>query len=327
MTIRNILAAAGAAAFLSFATPATAEMGSSPVAAGGSYLSIFGGFFDTDIDKVRGYASGAPLSSKTVDVDGDGFGGIEFGHSPTNGLSWVDRVELYFEFGGGDDKNSETNVPFQFRSVNGVNLQPSTASTASNKRDFDYYDLGVRLRNDRQNLGGTVLPVFIEPFLRWTEDDTKTRIVSTMATTLNRDADVDAWFLGVMAGVDPEFQMSQSVKLVASLAAGLYYVNADGDFTSSSNNLPVYNQSVSDDDDGIGFRGRAQGAIKFAVTQAAIVSLFAGVDYWSDVPTAALPSATAAAVQSASKVDMEDAVEVKAGARLAIALDALGIGN
>lgn len=327
MTIRSILAAVGAASLLSFSSPAIAEMGSSPVAPGGSYLSIFGGFFDTNIDKVNGYASGTPLSEKRADVDGDGFGGIEFGHSPANGLSWVDRVELYFEFGGGDDKTSESAVPFQFRSVNGVNLAPSTASTASVKRDYDYYDFGVRLRNDRQNLGGSILPVFFEPFLRFTNDDTKTRILSTMAITLNRDADVDSWFLGFMAGVDPEFQVSPRVKLVASLAAGLYYVDADGDFTSSSNTLTVYNQSVSDDDDAIGFRGRAQGAVKFAVTQAAIVSLFAGVDYWSDVPTADLPSATATAVQPAAKVDMDDALEVKAGARLTIALDALGIGN
>ncbi len=329
MIIRSILAAAGAATLLSFATPANAEMGSSPVAPGGSYLSIFGGFFDTNIDSVRGHASGTVLSETSVDVDGDGFGGVEFGFTPTNGLSWIDRVEWFFEFGGGDDKVNETNVPFRIVDVTGVYQSSASALTAKTKRDFDYYEFGFRLRNDNQNIGGHVLPVFIEPFLRFTEDDTSTQILSQMLSTRNREGDVDAWFLGFMAGVDPELQVSQSVKLVASLAAGLYYVDADGKFRSTANNFALFNQSFSDDEDAIGFRGRAQGAIKFALTQAAIVSLFAGVDYWSDVPVAHMPNNIGAITtpQGAAHVDMEDAVEVKAGARLTIALDALGIGN
>ena len=330
MIIRSILAAAGAATLLSFATPANAEMGSSPVAPGGSYLSIFGGFFDTNIDFgprscFRDRAQTKRRSTWMVTVSAVSM----FGFTPTNGLSWIDRVEWFFEFGGGDDKVSETNVPFRIVDVTGVYQSSAGALTAKTKRDFDYYEFGFRLRNDNQNIGGHVLPVFIEPFLRFTEDDTSTQILSQMLSTRNREGDVDAWFLGFMAGVDPELHVSQSVKLVASLAAGLYYVDADGKFRSTANNFALFNQSFNDDEDAIGFRGRAQGAIKFALTQAAIVSLFAGVDYWSDVPVAYMPNNIGAITtpQGAAHVDMEDVVEVKGGARLTIALDALGIGN
>lgn len=334
MIIRSILATAGAVLLLSSVTPAEAETGSSPVAPGGSYFSVFGGLFHTDIDSVRGHAAGTIItfSEKSVDVAGDGFAGIEFGHTLANPMHLFDRIETFFEFGGGGENVSDANVPFNIRGVTGVNRTSGLGITAVTKRDYDVYDFGVRLRNDSQNLGGHVLPVFIEPFIRFTDDDTSTRTISTSAASRfrSRDADVDAWFLGVLAGVDPEFRINESVTLVGSLAAGLYFVDADGKFSSSSApDFPEFNQSLSDGEDTIGFRGRAQGAVKFALTQSALVSLFAGVDYWSDVPVAFMPDNIPrfSTPQPAAHVDMEDVVEVKAGARLTIALDALGIGN
>ena len=303
-------------------------MGRSPVAPGGTYVSIYGGYIYSDAPDVRGLDAGPTvpqLEETDVYVDHNGFGGLEFGYALPDGSAWlgIDRIEVFFEAGHGSLDDDGRDFVIGLRDVAG-NTGTTSASGAGvphqTERERGYYDFGLRLRADDHMFGDQALPVFVEPFFRYAHDDTFMGFTNG-ANIFGREGNIDAYFLGVLAGVDPEMPLSETLTLVGSFSGGIYYYHGEGDFRSSANTFAAFNESFDDTKEGVGFRGRAMLALRHMISPGMSISLFGGIDFWSDVPYANLPVNTVNT--QPAKVRSSDEFDVKAGVRVTISLDDL----
>ena len=130
-----------------------------------------------------------------------------------------------------------------------------------------------------------------------------------------RNHDVDGFFGGVMAVVQPEYAFTPHVSFVADLGAGLYGVDAEARSITSLH-PPL---SFNDSDGTLGFRARAKGGFRFNATDAISLTLFGGIDWWSDVPVADQRRFFGPPGPPPS-VKFVDLVELKAGATLTVVL-------
>ncbi len=111
--------------------------------------------------------------------------------------------------------------------------------------------------------------------------------------------------------------------MVFAIAGAIY--DADGDFDSA--NLIVgptlSTNAARDSETDIGFRGKASLALRANLGDRVQVSVFGGIDNWSDVPYSKLPNPTSFPAQSPAHIATDDVLDLKAGIKLTLFLDAL----
>jgi hypothetical protein len=303
---------------LALASPVMADTGTSPAEPGGMYLTLFGGYVNSDGPETTGHFTipfppPGPNPHVSVGAEEGGFvggsAGYVLGGAPLFGLQNM-RVEasisaLILE----DDKITAAPASASILDLD-VDF-PIGNQTAVSRHSRDVYDYAIALKGDVLFDGGLASAFGVEVFLRRSADNTS---VTSLNSTLLRSHEVNALFYGVMAVLQPEFAVTPMMSVVADLGAGMYGVNADAD-SATNLNAPL---TFNDTGGAFGFRGRALGGLRFHVFEALAVTAFGGVDYWSDVPFA--DQSSVALSGQLPTVAFGELVELKAGLMLTWAL-------
>ena len=112
-----------------------------------------------------------------------------------------------------------------------------------------------------------------------------------------------------MGVLEPELQISNMVSVVARLAGGIYAYDFDGTLDTRGS-LPV-----ADDTGGVAARAEAALGLKLYFSSAFSLTVFGGIDYWSETPIPNFPEV----VGTVAFVDRTDMLKVKAGVMATIA--------
>ncbi|MBU1212257.1 MAG: hypothetical protein KJ587_13415 [Alphaproteobacteria bacterium] len=302
---------------------ARADMGTAPVTEG-IIVGIEGGFLHQDLDAVNGYGIRSPggrLGEAFADPENGWFAGAMLGYASRQPIIFnFSRIEGYFLFGRTEDSVGASSPPagdLTIKSVDGsVNVVGGKSASTSVERHT--YEGGLRLEDDQVVDAVTNVTWVVQPFLRFAEEDTDT-VVNGCCSAF-RAASVDNRLFGVLVAVEPEYWFNPGLAIVGRAGVGIYGYNADGDFRSYSQSPFVpdpFKASVSDDESGVGFRGSLGAALKFKISDTSRIETFAEADYFSAVGTAAFSNANPANGR-ASRVDIDDMWELRAGARLTI---------
>jgi len=286
---------------------------------------------------VNGFGIVSPsgrIGEALVDPENGWFAGGMIGYARPNtnvmGLP-VSRIEGYILFGRTEDSIGASVAPggdLTIKSVNG-NINVVGGARASTSVERRTIEGGLRFERDEFSYEGGSLkdePVrsnrnltrVISPFFRYMEEDTDTEVRGCCSAF--RSSSVENKMYGVMAALEPEYWFNPGIAIVGRAGVGIYGYNADGDFRSYSQSPFVpdpFQASVSDDESGVGFRGSLGAALKFKLTEASRIETFAEADYFSAVGTAAFSNANPANGR-ASRVEIDDMWELRAGARLTI---------
>lgn len=306
---------------------ARADMGLAPAEAQQLFVSIQGGYLHQDIQGVNGYGvSEVPGAyvDRQIAPDGGWFAGAEFGYE--NGTPFIaflpfHRFELYV-FGGRAEASVSDAVPplddISIKSVDGqVNVIDGDVAQGETTRQM--IEFGYRSEVDQRIDETRTITWGYVSFIRNSEEDTNVSCSTTC--TVYRTADVSSWMYGSMLMMEPEVRLSSNVALVGRVGAGFYIWEAEGQFRSWAPAAPAspYNAQLSDDEDGLGFRGAFGASLKFILAPGAFLETFAEADYFTDVPVANFSNASPTD-ETPSSVGTDDMWELRSGARLTVLL-------
>ena len=279
------------------------------------YFTLFGGYVNSDGTATPGHGGPGfgPLPAFLFEAEHGGFGGVTAGfvfeHVMPLGLKNF-RIETSFAVSIFDDDEASTPLG----SIHDLDATNSVVDRSTVSRQSRHvYDWSIAFKGDREmssELGGAIA---LELFFRHSEDRTTATDVSLGPF---RNHDVDGFFFGAMAVVQPEYMLTPSLSLVADLGAGIYGVNADA---RSIANVVFGVRRFNDSEATVGFRGRANGGLRFNATDSVSITLYGGVDYWSDVPVANQDRRFGAPAFLPA-VKFKDLVELEAGIALTFLL-------
>lgn len=308
-TLKSLSAMAFVGAGLALASPAMAEMGTSPSEPGSMYFTAFGGYVNSDGTATPGHGRNVNTPNFLVEAEDGGFGGVTLGYvfgTPVPfGLTNF-RGEATFAVSGfsDDEISNPTGSILDLNGVSGVINFP-----VQSEQSRDVYDGSLALKGDMELGPDLGMSVGLEVFVRKSEDET----TAVNSAGNFRTHDVDALFYGAMVVVQPEFAITPSLSLVGDLGVGLYGVDADVDSRSF---VAATALTFADEDSTVGFRGRANGGLKFNATDSISLTVFGGVDFWSDVPVANQRRTQIIAPGVPPRTKFTDLVELKAGLSL-----------
>ncbi|MEQ1717487.1 MAG: hypothetical protein ABL907_16165 [Hyphomicrobium sp.] len=312
----------GASLLLS-ASPVLADMGRNPVGSSGTTVSVDGGYLLQDGGSVTGHGIATPAGNvQDVELtprDGYFIGGM-LGFADRNALisgTVFNRIEVYGLYGSTEESVSHASPPLagiSLKNVDGTVLVDGGAFGASTV-ERTTVEGGLRFEGDDIVNATTSMTWVVSPFIRWSGEKAET--VVTQCCDLLRSGNVDTVMYGLMVAAEPEFQLTNSVALVARLGAGLYGYSADGEYRSSDNRNGFFAAQVSDSSGGVGFRGVLGAALKFKLTETTNLETFAEADYFSDVGTAGMPNNQPTDTISAQTLTT-DLWELRTGARVTI---------
>ena len=298
--------------------PAKAEMGPSPIDGIGSYFTLFGGYVNSDGTATPGHGvNPVPQPTLLFEVENGGFAGISGGYVFADlgpfGLSNF-RIETgftgyFFE----DDKGSLASGSLINLGGNAGSINQSVAS----QQTREVYDWSMSIKGDKRFDAGLNSAFGLEFFLRQSEDETTAAHTSGLFPGRFRKHDVDGLFIGGMASVQPEFEITPELSFVAELGAGIYNVSADAQSTVNFSAPRVFNDS----EDAVGFRAKAKGGLQFQLNDSLSLSVFGGVDYWSDIPVANQVQARGVPNDPLPTLKFNSLVELQAGISLTFLLN------
>ncbi len=299
----------------------------------GTYVSVWGGYFYTDAPEVEGFSQnlvggGFPLIQDfPLDAEEGGFFGASFG-TPIDPTSlFFKHIEVYFE-GLITEKDKQafadpSGITYtQFGFSDGI-IAAVIPSVASAELERERYEFGANLSLGNQmpnfgplNLVATVFGGF------GNEDVFVHHFIPGAGIFDTSKSDLDWQFYGLLLGTDATIPVSTSLDLILRGAAGIYYFDADADFVSTSD-FASRNFQTSDSDNDFGFRGKLSAELRAKLSQDIVVSLFGGVDYWSDVPYSELTDSSTFLFSTGvpAHIDTDDVLDVKAGIKVTVSLD------
>lgn len=297
----------------------------------GTYISLWGGYLDKDAPDVEGYSIGNPFNATFgVSPDEGGFFGAAFGAPLSPGTFIFNHIEIYFEGqitetdSSRFDSNMGTNIAIP--TVGGFGRSSFSAMNAFvvSEIERDRYEFGSKLAIGDQfpALGGANLSIIAFTGFGNENLDTLHQEIGGMLDFDITTVDLDWLFSGLMLGTNVNLPLSTNVALIISGAAGVYYFDADADFVTTASIAFPTGQS-SDDENGFGFRGQLFGEVRSKLGGGMSLSVFGGVDYWSDAPSTRLtnPDLTLFAPPLTNRIETDDIVDLKAGAKITISLD------
>ena len=279
------------------------------------YITLFGGYVNSDGTATPGHGAPTnPYTTQLFEVDDGGYAGVTAGYVFDTlmpfGLSNF-RIEAGFAASGfDDDEGSDASGSILAVNAGPVLIFPGPFETTQSRKVYDWF---VRFKGDRQ-IGPDLGTAFgLELFFRQSED--KTHASRPTPPFRFRNHDVDGFFAGVMAVVQPEYAVSPVFSLVGDFGAGLYALGAEARSISNFSTVQIFNDS----DGTVGIRARAKGGLKIRAGDMVSITLFGGVDWWSDVPVAD-QQRFVSPPNTLPEVKFNDLVELKAGVNLTILL-------
>lgn len=294
----------------------------------GTYVSVWGGYFYTDAPEVEGFSQffgASQFQEFPLDAEYGSFFGVSFSTAidPTSLI--FKHIEIYFEGQITEKDKQAISVP-SGTIVTGFSIPDGrlillNSSDTSAELERERYEFGANLSLSDQmpnlgplNLVATIFGGFAN------ENFSVTQIGPTFSDASK--SDLDWQFFGLLLGTDATVPVTAGLDLILRGAAGFYHFDADADFVSTSTTLS-FNQQTSDSDNDFGFRGKLSAELRAKLTEGMTVSLFGGIDYWSDIPYAKLPDSTPPfnVVRVPSHIDTDDVVDFKAGIKVTVSLD------
>lgn len=264
------------------ASPALAQMGAAPSGPGGVYGGFTIGYTHTN-QPVTELTTFLPTYQLEIDPDGGLEGGVFFG-----GVLAAEFMGLKnFRIEGRVSTSSSNDDDFiptagapSFVNPDGSNFISIGTATPfiGGQQESTIWRQTLAVKGDLYQSEDLTVPVGIELFAAQTTDTAKP-IVSVSGNVIVR-SDIDAEYYGAMALIEPEFRVSEMFGIVARLAGGFYAYDVDGKFSG------FFTTTLSDSLDGIGGRVEGMLGLKTYLSSAFTITLFGGVDYWSDTPHA-----------------------------------------
>ena len=327
MSSKYIASFCSAIAALGFCQVARADMGLSPVAPQGTYVSFEGGYLFQDGPDVIGHGINATATSfanvLVSPQDGWFAGGMIGFASAQRYLPPLpfSRTEIYLFYGNADESVSSTAPPLFATTLKSVDGSATGGGGADGRTNISRttWEGGLRFEGDDITSPTSSLTWVLSPFIRFSDEDTVSSVGG--CCTVQRSADVDSRLYGALLALEPELNITPGVSLVGRVGAGIYGYRVHGKFHSmSSNPAPdPFLAAVSDSDSGVGFRGQLGAGLKFKLTEGARLETFVEADYFSDIGTARTAD-NDPVVDATSSVSTDDQWELKAGARLTVGL-------
>ena len=271
--LKSLTAAGLLTASILSATPAAAEMGLSPTGPDRMYITLFGGYVNSDGTATPGFGANAiPFPASLFEAEDGGFAGVTvgyvFGYPMPFGLENF-RAEASFAASVFEDDDGTTSLG-SLLDLDGNSA--SIISTIESRQSRKVYDWSVHFKGDRQVSPDLGVALGLEVFFRQSEDRTNSSIPINPNAGQFRNHDVDGFFAGVMAVVQPEYAFTPALSFVADLGAGLYGVDAEA---RSFTNVGVPT-NVNDSEGKLGVRARAKGGLRFNATDTISLTLFGG---------------------------------------------------
>lgn len=298
------------------ATVARAEMGLSPTGPDRMYFTFFGGYVNSDGTATPGHGvtPGPSFAADLFEAENGGYGGVTAGFvfdgvSPFGLLNF--RIETGFAVSDFDEKSSTPSGYLLTLNSLGT-FGPNPISTVQSRKVHDWF---VRFKGDKETAQDQGVAFGLELFFRQSDDDTTSIFTGGGNVGQLRSHDVDAFFAGVMAMVQPEYSITPTISAIADLSVGLYAVDAE----ARSRAVFIGTTRFNDSDGTVGFRTRAKGGLRFEATDMVSLTLFGGVDYWSDVPVADQKGIFGNPARLPN-LKFKDLVELKAGLSLTVLL-------
>ena len=280
-------------------------------------FSIWGGYFGTDAPEVNGFSDGAtafpPINQVFRASPDDGFFlGLAFG-GPTDEMFFgSNHIEWYFE---GQQTNSDElaitpigrpSIPIAFGSSAVALGTPPVAASLERER----YEFGVSF--SEFDTGDFWSGLTLTPFGGIAAEDAVS-IISTVVTPATTNSDLDWWFAGLMIGGEHVTPLGTGTEVIFNASGGLYYHNSSVDILSI---VPAV-FTASDSDSGFGFRSKASIEFRRTLSETVQLSVFGGVDYWSETPFTLLPDPSISLLQPVG-IDTGSTLDYKAGIKLTI---------
>ena len=331
MSSKFIASFCSAFAALGFCQVARADIGLSPVAPQGTYVSFEGGYLFQDGPDVIGHGIKATSFTNVLVSPDDGWfaGGMIGFASAQRYLPPLpfSRTEIYFSYGEADDSTTRiTPPPSPFSTLYTAALKSVDGTALAFGGDHvrtsisrTTWEGGLRFEGDDITSPASSLTWVLSPFIRFSDEDTVSSVGG--CCTVQRSADVDSRLYGALLALEPEVNITPGVSLVGRVGAGIYGYRVHGKFHSmSSNPAPdPFLADISASDTGVGFRGQLGAGLKFKLTEGARLETFVEADYFSDIGTARTAD-NDPVVDATSSVSTDDQWELKAGARLPVGL-------
>jgi hypothetical protein len=279
--------------------------------------------------------------SNSIAADEGGFGGLAFGYVFNAPLvQLVNRAEIYGTANRSDDEFKSFGA-FALRNVDnsaaiGFLSIPASNTTGKTTQDIEMREIGLRLKSDHPGQS-FFFSLNAEPFFINYEQETATNgrlnpfVLSdgtSVAGSANRHADVEADLFGTQLAIEAEAPMSGRLAWIGRGSAGVYYVDADGNFNSGGGlnvalpgvplDLPEFfgRSRIKDSANDTGYRFGLETGVRLQLAPWARLAITGSVDHFTDLPTAILPSAEG---DPAAHLGFDDLTDWRVGVRLTLA--------
>ena len=178
-----------------------------------------------------------------------------------------------------------------------------------------FHDFGGEMDRHGLSLG-------IEPFVAFLDENTNSAIGfiegGSLDNTAIRSSDLDATAYGALLALDARHAIVEQTVLIARVAAGAYYMDADADTNFTD---PLLNGGASDNlsSDFFGFRGQLALGVEQMLTESFSIGVIGRLDYWSDYPSMDWTDITPPKDDgSDNAIAEEDFLALSVGARISV---------
>lgn len=334
MPTNGALAGLAGLFFLAGITPMrAADVPVAPEPLSYTYFSVEGGYINLDGEKVQAFLDGPDpdsISERFLNVSDGYYGRIELGHrwdaGFLNGIGayaqgwWSDKEDI-------SEDNFAAALAYQHKGGLRINqLGGCIEACVGGQADLDrsLIEAGLRFFHD---FGGEMdrqgLSLGIEPFVAFMGENTNSAIgfinEGFFDATSTRSSDLDATAYGALLALDARHAILEQTVLIARVAAGAYYMDADAD--TNFNNVSLNNGFASDNlsSDFFGFRGQLALGLEQMLTETFSVGVIGRLDYWSDYPSMDWTDFTPSKGSgSDNEIGEEDFLALSIGARVSL---------
>ena len=222
------------------------------------------------------------LANETLEADDGAFGGFSFGYvfvGPILGL--IDRFEAY----GTHARNEDDEIK-QSQAFTGVSADGQAIVTAINTKGLQIEtdetltqtEFGMRFKSDRLAQGILPLIVSLEPFYMNYEQESG----YGLAQVVMFESTVDADLWGGQVALESEIPLiAQRLHWVGRVAGGVYWMDADGDFSNS-----LTGKTLGPGIEETGYRLGAETGLRLFIGPHAFLTATGAADHLSEAPRA-----------------------------------------
>jgi hypothetical protein len=340
--IRNALVTSAAFFFLAGRPAGAADITAPPEVEPTSYtyVNLEGGYIDLDGEPVQAYLQGSTpvfdesnfLRERSLNISEGYYGRAELGHGWSTGL--INGIGVYVQgWEGNKEDVSDTDfaigLPYKGKSGFVTNVSGSDCASGDpcpfgeGKLDRSLTEVGIRFFHDYgEAMSLDHLTLGIEPFVAFIDEDSKSKIGLALDglsfITDDRSSKLDADAYGALLALDLNHSILERTALIARIAGGPYYVNADAHTDMLFDQSLQFSDEISSNS--WGFRGQLALGLEQMLSDSFSIGVIGRLDYWSDYPTMDWPEFSNLRGDGAksNSIASDDLLTLSIGARVSL---------